>query len=221
MTRTPSRPRRVLRRWWRALLAAPSGEDHDRLWADVRARQPRFSTAIVADARITAARRGDRFEFGSPAEAAVHILRLAIVTDSFLAQCCYRAKVGCQARRIPLIPRILHRLAMITGQIVIGDPVIVQPGVYIPHGQVVLDGFTEVGAGAVLMPFVTLGLRPPDYRGPTVGARAEIGTGAKVLGPVRIGDRAKIGANAVVLDDVPARATAVGIPARIVSALVP
>ena len=54
--------------------------------------------------------------------------------------------------------------------------------------------------------------------GPTIGAHASIGTGAKVLGPVHIGALAKVGANAVVLIDVPARATAVGVPARVLPA---
>ena len=51
-----------------------------------------------------------------------------------------------------------------------------------------------------------------------IGGHVDIGAGAKILGPVTIGDHAKIGANAVVVTDVPEGATAVGIPARIVSA---
>jgi len=171
---------------------------------------------VVADARITAANRGDRHEFRSSTDALVQAIRLAVVTDAFLALCCYRAKAHCQARRIPVAPWILHRLAMITGQVCIGDPVVLQPGVYIPHGQIVVDGCTSVGSGVVLSPFVTLGLRAGDVIGPTIGARTVIGTGAKVIGPVNIGRRAKIGANAVVLIDVPDGATAVGVPARIV-----
>ena len=63
-------------------------------------------------------------------------------------------------------------------------------------------------------PFVTIGLRAGDVTGPTVGENASIGTGAKLIGPVRIGAGARIGANAVVLDDVPPGATVVGAPAR-------
>jgi serine O-acetyltransferase len=202
---------------WQALVAAPRTEFTEVLWADVRAGHPRFGTAVLADARITASNRGDRFEFRSRADAAVQALRLAIVSDAFFAQCCYRAKARCQALRIPLLPRILHRLAIVTGQISIGDPVVMQPGVYIPHGQIVVDGVTEVGAGAVLLPFVTVGLRTGDIRGPTIGRRAIIGTGAKIIGSVRVGERAKVGANAVVLTSVPDGATAAGVPARIVS----
>jgi serine O-acetyltransferase len=62
---------------------------------------------------------------------------------------------------------------------------------------------------------VTLGVG--DNGAPRIGGHVDIGTGAKVLGGVNVGDHAKIGANAVVLKDVPAFTTAVGIPARIIS----
>jgi len=61
---------------------------------------------------------------------------------------------------------------------------------------------------------VTIGLRAGNFRGPTIGRDVHIGTGAKVIGPVTIGAGARIGANAVVVDDVAERATVVGIPAR-------
>ena len=206
-----------LRRAWHSFLGAPHTEATDILWRDVRARHPRFGAAVLADARVTAASRGDRYEFTSRVDAAVQAVRLAVVTDAFLALCCYRAKAHCQARRIPVLPRVLHRLAMITGQISIGDPVVVQPGIYVPHGQVVVDGMVEIGERVVLSPFVTIGLRAGDVRGPTIGSRASIGTGAKILGPIRIGAQARVGANAVVLADVPDRATVAGIPARIIA----
>jgi serine O-acetyltransferase len=203
-----------VRRQWRALLGAPHTEGTGVLWAAVRSRHPGFVEAVLADAKVTAAYRGDRHEFRSRFDATIQAVRLAIVSDSFLAQSCYRAKAACQARRVPLLPRLLHRLAMITGQVCIGDPVVVQPGLYIPHGQVVVDGVVEVGEGVVLFPFVTVGLQAGEMRGPTIGAGAVIGSGAKVLGPVRVGPGARVGANAVVLADVPEGATVVGSPAR-------
>jgi serine O-acetyltransferase len=114
-----------------------------------------------------------------------------------------------------VLPRLLHRLAMITAQISIGDPVVMEPGVYIVHGQVVADGLVEIQTGVVISPFVTIGLRAGDVTGPTIERYASIGTGAKLIGPVRIGAGARIGANAVVVDDVPAGATAVGVPAQV------
>lgn len=203
--------RDVVGRRWRDLVGKPQDGP---LWDGVRTGHPPFVEAVLADARITARLRGDRHEFRSGWDAALQAVRLAIVSDAFLAQICYRAKAACQARRIPLIPRILHRLAMVTGQIAIGDPVVVRPGVYIPHGQVVIDGVVVVGSGVVLAPWVTIGLVGGRFGGPTIGSFTNIGTGAKVLGPVRVGRYVKVGANAVVLDDVPDHASVVGAPAR-------
>jgi serine O-acetyltransferase len=186
----------------------------------VARRDAPLVAAVVADARITAAQRGDRFEFRSPFDALVQALRLAVVSDAFFAQCCYRMKVAAQRRGIPVIPRLLHRLAMMSAQVSIGDPVIVDAGVYVVHGQIVVDGLTEIGRGTTIAPFVTIGLLAGNYQGPVIGRHVSIGTGAKILGPVRIGDHAKIGANAVVLDDVPPGATAVGAPARVVTGTV-
>jgi serine O-acetyltransferase len=180
----------------------------------VREQFPGFVEAVLADAELTAAHRGERHEFASRADGALQALRLSWVSDAFLAQVLYRAKARLQALGVPLLPRIAHRLAIMLGQVTIGDPVLVHPGVYLLHGQVVIDGFTEIGAEVTIAPFVTIGLRAGDLRGPTLGDRVSVGTGAKVIGPVRIGDGARIGANAVVTNDVEAGTTVVGAPAR-------
>jgi serine O-acetyltransferase len=218
VTVTPlgSRVHDGVRRRWQALQEPPHSETTAAFWADVRARHPRFVDAVVADARTAAERLGDRRPYASRLDACLLAVRLSIVRDAFLALVCYRAKAACQARRIPVLPRILHRLAIVLGQIAIGDPVVVQPGIYIPHGQVVVDGIAEVQPGVALLPFVTIGLRAGSAEGPTIGPGAQIGTGAKVLGPVRIGGGARVGANAVVLSDVPEGATVVGVPAAVV-----
>jgi serine O-acetyltransferase len=214
MATTTSRFERGVRRRWQALLGGPGAQASGVLWDAVRAGHPPFVEAVLADTRTTAAYRGDRHQFRSRLDAAVQAIRLAIVSDSFLAQICYRAKAACQARRVPLLPRVFHRLAIVTGQVCIGDPAVVRPGVYLPHGQVVVDGVVEVGEGVVLFPFVTVGLQAGMMKGPTIGPRAVIGSGAKVLGPVRVGAGARVGANAVVLSDVPDGRTVVGVPAR-------
>lgn len=90
------------------------------------------------------------------------------------------------------------------------------PGVYLVHGQLVLDGLVEVGSGAILSPWVTIGLRAGNIQGPTIGPGVNVGTGAKIIGPITIGAESFIGANAVVVDDIPAGVTAVGMPARVV-----
>jgi serine acetyltransferase len=181
-----------------------------------RPRHPHFAHAVFADARITAANRGERFEFRSRLDAALQALRLAVVTDAFFAQCCYRLKARCQSLGIPGVPRIAHRIAIATGQVSIGDPVLVRPGVYFPHGQVVIDGIVDVDSRVVIAPFVTIGLLEANFVGAHICRGAHIGTGAKVLGPVRIGVNARVGANAVVRSDVPDGMAAVGVPARVV-----
>ncbi len=184
------------------------------LMSDVRARQPRLGEALVADARVALLHRGERYEFRSGADAALQVLRLMWSSDAFLAQCLYRAKAAMQRRGVPVLPRLAHRLAMITGQIAIGDPVVIHPGVHLLHGQVVIDGLVEIHPGTVIGPFVTIGLMPGDIAGPTIEEEVRVGTGARVLGKIRVGARSSIGANSVVVDDVPSGTTVVGAPAR-------
>ena len=92
---------------------------------------------------------------------------------------------------------------------------------FIDHATGLVVGETaEIGDDVTLYHGVTLGgtTTQKGKRHPTLGNRVIVGAGAKVLGPVTIGDDARIGSNAVVLKDVPQKATAVGIPARIVTA---
>jgi serine O-acetyltransferase len=182
-------------------------------WRALHERHPGLRKAIVADARVSAQHRGERHEFRSGWDALTQVLRLCWTSDAFLGQVLYRVKARAQARGIPVLPRLAHRLAMVLAQISIGDPVVVQPGVYIVHGQVVIDGLVEVGSGAVISPFVTIGLRAGDVQGATIEPGVSIGTGAKVIGPVTVGAGATIGANAVVVGDVAPGATVVGVPA--------
>lgn len=169
---------------------------------------------MLADARVTAAYRGERAEFRSAADATLQVLRLMWVSDAFLSQALYRLKARLQALGVPVLPRLAHRLAMAIAQVAIGDPVVVEAGVYIVHGQVVIDGITEVGTGTVIAPFVTIGLRAGVLDGPVIERDVQIGTGAKIIGPVRVGAGASIGANAVVVHDVGAGETVAGAPAR-------
>lgn len=92
-------------------------------------------------------------------------------------------------------------------------------GLLIDHGSgVVIGETTIIGDDCTLYQGVTLGGTGKDKgkRHPTLGNNVMVGSGAKILGPFSVGDNARIAANAVVLDEVPANSTAVGVPARIV-----
>ena len=96
--------------------------------------------------------------------------------------------------------------------------------VFIDHGMGVVIGETaEVGDDVTLYHGVTLGGTSwaKGKRHPTLGKGVVIGTGAKVLGPITIGDGAKIGSNAVVVKEVPANATVVGVPGRVLEEISP
>lgn len=181
---------------------------------DVRKRHPKFLEALLADAKVAAAFRGERFRFDSKLDGLLQALRLMVVTDAFLALAAYRAKARLQSLGVPLLPHLFQHVAIVAGHISIGDPVLVQPGVHISHGYVVIDGFSEVEKGAILAPWVTIGLIGTSMVGPTIGHHARIGTGAKVLGQITLGASARVAANSVVLSDVPDDVTVVGNPAK-------
>lgn len=83
-------------------------------------------------------------------------------------------------------------------------------------GGIIISGDAVFGDDCVVRNGVTVGLRHAGQRGsPVIGNRVDIGAGAKILGAIHIGDDVAIGANAVVLVDVPANSIAVGVPARV------
>ena len=120
-----------------------------------------------------------------------------------------------------LLSRILAKRARRITGIEIHPGAVLGENVFIDHGMGVVIGETAIVGNNVLMYHgVTLGGTGRDKdakRHPTVEDDVIIGTGAKILGPITIGKGAKIGANAVVLKDVPPYTTAVGIPAKIIN----
>jgi serine O-acetyltransferase len=95
------------------------------------------------------------------------------------------------------------------------------PGLIIPHSSGTIIGAGYVGSNVTIYQQVTLGAKMADFAyrldlRPHVADNVVITAGAKILGPIRIGEGAVVGANSVVLQDVPAGALAVGVPARII-----
>lgn len=93
------------------------------------------------------------------------------------------------------------------------------PGLFFPHTQGTVIGSWEIGSNATIFQGVTLGAKEVDFSyvkegRPSVGDDVIIGSGAKVLGGVLIGDRVRIGANSVVLSSIPPDTLAIGAPAR-------
>jgi serine O-acetyltransferase len=121
--------------------------------------------------------------------------------------------------RIPVFPRVLSQLARFLTGIEIHPAATIGPGFFIDHGAGVVIGETsEIGESVILFQGVTLGGTGKERgkRHPTLGNHVVVGAGAKVLGPIVIGDHVKIGANSVVLRSVPPHSTVVGIPGKII-----
>lgn len=115
--------------------------------------------------------------------------------------------------------RLVSQLAKFLTGIEIHPGATIGKGLFIDHGTGVVIGETaEIGDNCTLYQGVTLGGTGKDTgkRHPTLGDNVMVGSGAKVLGPFKIGDNSKIASNAVVLEEIPQDCTAVGIPARVV-----
>ena len=116
---------------------------------------------------------------------------------------------------VPLIPRVLAYLTKTMTGIEIHPAARIGRGLFIDHGTGVVIGETaEVGDDVTLYQGVTLGGTgfARGKRHPTIGNEVMIGAGSALLGPIEIGERSKIGANSVVIHDVPANSTVVGNP---------
>lgn len=122
-------------------------------------------------------------------------------------------------RKLPLLPRLISHLNRLITGIEIHPGASIGEGVFIDHGMGVVIGETsEIGDNVTMYQGVTLGGtgKEKGKRHPTVGRNVVIAAGAKVLGPITIGDNSKVGAGAVVIRDVPPNCTVVGIPGKVV-----
>jgi serine O-acetyltransferase len=132
-----------------------------------------------------------------------------------------RWRYGIHSRWLRAPFSALYRVLKLSSQILTGIDLPCEATVgrrfLIEHfGNIVISGDAVFGDDVIVRNGVTVGLRRTRERGaPIIGNRVDIGAGAKVLGNIRIGDDAVIGANAVVLTDVPEGCLAVGVPAKI------
>jgi serine O-acetyltransferase len=120
---------------------------------------------------------------------------------------------------IPVLPRFLANVARFFTQIEIHPAAKIGKGIFIDHGSGVVIGETaEIGDGCTIYQGVTLGGISLSHgkRHPTLGRNVTVGVNSSVLGAIVLGDNAKVGGGSVVVKDVPANATVVGVPARVV-----
>lgn len=148
----------------------------------------------------------------------MHWFQVILSNRGFHALLTYRICNLLWRYKIPFLPMIFTRIIQILYGIEIDYRAKIAGGVVIVHGNGtgIGEGVT-IGTGCRIYHSVTLGISHGEEDGfPQVGEHVLIGCGARILGPVKIGHYAKIGANAVVLQDVEDHAVAVGIPARII-----
>lgn len=172
-------------------------------------RGPLVRTAAEIRRDVSAAHARD------PAAKGVGWVEILATWPGVQALLAHRVASALYRAGVPLIPRAIAALARSVTGIEIHPAAVVGPGLFIDHGMGVVIGETaEVGANVTIYQGVTLGGTgfATGKRHPTVEDNVTIGSGAKLLGPIRIGHGSKIGANTVVIHDVPPNCTVVGNP---------
>ena len=154
--------------------------------------------------------------------AARTTLEVFLTYAGFQALLAYRFAHRLWKMRLRLLGRLVSQVARWVTGVEIHPGASIGHGFFIDHGMgVVIGETTEIGDYVTLFQGVTLGGTGKDKgkRHPTLGNHVVVGSGAKVLGNIRIGDSVKIGANSVVLRSVPSNSTVTGIPGRIVKSI--
>lgn len=147
-------------------------------------------------------------------------LWLGVASPRFVPVLLCRLAHGLYLMRLSSLAKVISLLNFFLFGIEIAVRCPIGPGLFFPHTQGTVIGAWCIGANATIFQGVTLGAREVDFLygeegRPKVGDDVTIGSGAKVLGGVVLGSGSRVGANAVVVNDVPAGSLAVGIPARV------
>lgn len=144
-------------------------------------------------------------------------LEVLLLYPSIHVMIAYRIAHKLYSMKLFFTARFISQIARFFTGIEIHPGATIGKGLFIDHGMGVVIGETsEVGDNVTIYHGVTLGGtgKHKGKRHPSIGNDVIIGAGAKILGPIFVGDNAKVGANSVVLKDVPSNATAVGSPAK-------
>lgn len=151
--------------------------------------------------------------------AATSKLEVILTYAGFHALLAYRISHRLKSMGVPFFPRAISQLARWLTGVEIHPSAKIGTGFFIDHGMGVVIGETaEIGDYVTLFQGVTLGGTGKERgkRHPTLGNHVVVGAGAKILGGITIGDNVKIGANSVVLKNVAANSTVIGVPGRVI-----
>lgn len=137
--------------------------------------------------------------------------------DAYMVLFSFRLRGLCRKYHIPLANRLLRLFQTLFYAIELGNGIRLDHGVYFVHTLgTVVGGDAIIGEGCVFLGNNTIGAA--RFQGsPILGRHVVVGAGVRVLGPIEIGDDSFLGANAVVVDHIPAGKVAVGIPARVIA----
>lgn len=150
--------------------------------------------------------------------AASSALEVILTYSGFHAIIIHRLANALFRAKVPMLPRIISQAGRSITGIEIHPGAQIGHGLFIDHGMgVVIGETTIIGDNVTLFQGVTLGGtgKEKGKRHPTIGDNVVVGTGAKVLGNIKVGDNVIVGANAVVIKDVPPSSTVVGVPGRV------
>ena len=152
--------------------------------------------------------------------AARNAAEVVLAYPGFQARELHRMAHTLHRAGVPVLPRVISNLSRFATGIEIHPGATIGEGLFIDHGMGVVIGETaEIGDDCNILQGVTLGGTSTHRtkRHPTLGNRVTVGAGAKLIGAVEIGDDARIGAGSVVVTNVPANATVVGVPGHVVA----
>jgi serine O-acetyltransferase len=158
---------------------------------------------------------------GNPRRRGLWVVLFSVFNPRLLPVTLLRISCFFQKYNLGVVAKAFSMLNFILFGIETSPRVQIGGGLFLPHTVGTILGAQKIGENVTIMHGVTLGAKEIDYKftchaRPVIGDNVFIGAGAKILGGIVIGDYSKIGANAVVLIDVPARSLAVGFPAKII-----
>jgi serine O-acetyltransferase len=169
---------------------------------------PSLPHIIAADIRLKA-----KWNYGSDGR---RVVIQALFTDGTAAMILYRLMQWSRRRHLAPLEMLFNKLNAIFCNCIIGRGAEFGEGLVLIHASgVVINANVRGGSRIYIEHQVTIGAEMRES--PTLGSDIFIGAGAKIIGNVKLGDGCRVGANAVVVDDVPPNCTVVGIPARVVS----